>query len=101
MSPDDSLVLAFDFVNDISSGDTLISAVWSITVSEGEDDLVQHRLQGAPFLFTPPDGTLQTATMQRVGGLQPGVLYCVKATVIVNDTDQVSLWAGVYGEAVR
>ncbi len=100
--PDESLVYAFDFVNDLGIGEShLISAVWDISVVWGNDDDVQHRLQGAPFIFTPPDGTTNTATMQRIGGLQPGVLYRVKATAIMDDTDQKTLWSHIYGEAER
>ena len=100
--PDESLVYAFDFVNDLGTSESrLISAVWSITVASGEDDMVAHRLQGASFLFTPEDGTQPTATMQRIGGLQPGVMYCVKATAIVDDSDQKTLWSHIYGEAER
>jgi hypothetical protein len=88
-------------VNDVAPGERLLSAVWSITASLGVDELVAHRLQGAPFLFTPIGSTLPTATMQRIGGLQPGVMYCVKATVITSDTDQVNLWSHIYGEQAR
>lgn len=100
--PEESLVYAFDFVNDLGPGESaIISAVWSITVSDGDDPLVMHRLQGAPFLFTPPGAIGQTGIMQRIGGLQPGVTYCVKATALMNDTDQKSLWSHIYGEAAR
>jgi hypothetical protein len=99
---DESLVYAFDFVNDIGPGESMIvSAVWSITVSDGDDPLVMHRLQGAPLTFTPDGSATPTGTMQRIGGLQPGVTYCVKATAIMDDSDQKSLWSHIYGEAVR
>jgi hypothetical protein len=99
---DESLVYAFDFVNDLGRGESrIVSVVWSITVSDGDDPLVMHRLQGAPFIFTPDGSATPIATMQRIGGLQPGVTYCVKATAIIDDTDQKSLWSHIYGEAAR
>jgi len=52
-------------------------------------------------LFTPDGASQPTATMQRIGGLQPGVMYCVKATVVVDDSDQKTLWSHIYGEAER
>jgi len=100
--PDESLVYAFDFVNDLGKSESkLIRAVWSISVSQGEDDLVAHRLQGSPFLFTPDGASQPTATMQRIGGLQPGVMYCVKAVAVIDDSDQKTLWSHIYGEAER
>jgi hypothetical protein len=100
-SQEESLVYAFDFVNDFAPNEHLISAVWSISVSDGDDPQVAHRLQGAPFNLTTIGNTVVTATMQRIGGLQPGVMYCVAATCITSDTDQRTLWSHIYGEAVR
>jgi hypothetical protein len=99
--PEESLVYAFDFVNDLgTAGEKLISSVWSITVTQGDDPQVMHRLQGLPFLFTPKGSSVPTATMQRIGGLQPGVTYCVQALVVTSDTDQRSLWSHIQGVPV-
>lgn len=98
--PSESLVYAFDFVNDIGQGETKLNSVtWELSVVWGDDPLYMHRLQGNPFIFTPLDGVQPTATMQRIGGLQPGVLYRVKATAIMDDTDVKTLWSHIYGEA--
>jgi hypothetical protein len=99
--PDESLVYAFDFVNDLGvGGEKLVSAVWSISITQGDDPQVMHRLQGAPFIFTTQGNAVPTATMQRIGGLQPGVTYCVRALVITSDTDQRSLWSHIQGVAI-
>jgi hypothetical protein len=88
-------------VNDLGPGEAITSATWDISVVQGSDPLFMHRLQGNPFLFTTDDNTVPTATMQRIGGLQPGVTYCVRATVITATTDRRSLRSHIYGEAVR
>jgi len=101
MNQDESRVYGFDFVNDLGSSEKLVSTTWAISVVQGADSFYPHRLQGAPFLFTPDGAVQQTGTMQRIGGLIPGVTYCVRAIAVTSDGDQVSLRSHIYGEAVR
>jgi hypothetical protein len=98
---DDSIVYAFDFVNDVGPSEKLISATWQIIVVQGSDPLYTHRLQGSPFILATSGAALPQATMQRIGGLQPGVTYCVRATIITNLAVERSLHSHIYGEAVR
>jgi hypothetical protein len=81
----------FDFVNDLQAGDLISSAVWTCEVaakSAGADGGASGRLSG-PAVFTG------TKTTQRVTGMQPGVIYCLTATVVTNLADTISLWSHV------
>lgn len=78
---------AFNFVNDLASGDTLASAVWTCTVSQGTDPNPSARLVGAPAL----SGT--TTTTQRVAGGVAGVSYILTATATTTLGNVLVLWS--------
>lgn len=80
-----------DFVNDLNAGDTITSASWACEVaatSTGSDSAAASRISGATVIN-------KTRTTQRVTGLQPGVTYCLTATVETLNGDTISLWSHV------
>jgi hypothetical protein len=80
-----------DFVNDLQVGDTIVSAIWTCEVaakSAGADSGAASRVDGAAV-------NSGTKTTQRITGMQPGVIYCLTATVVTTLQDTVSLWSHV------
>ena len=81
----------FDFVNDIQAGDQIIGATWTCEVSERSllaDAEAASRIAGTAIFSG-------TKTTQRVTGLQPGVVYVLRADVTTEKEDIVSLWSHV------
>ena len=95
---DESEMLGLDFVNDLDSTETLTSSVWQITVAAGVDPTPDHR-QGPSLEVVPPGSSLKTGTVQRIGGLLPGVTYVVRAVVITSTGNTRSLWSHIRGVA--
>ena len=89
MAPDESQILAFDFVNDLPTGDA-INAVqpWNITVMSGIDAAPQTHAIGPAF----PSGTLSE---QRVAGLLANVTYALEAVISTIQGNTLSLWAAI------
>lgn len=72
MSPDEDLIHAFDFVNDyLTPGETISSAVWTMTAYNGIDAGASGRLVGSPTIAG-------LVVSQRVVGLLDGVTYRIR-----------------------
>lgn len=80
-------VYCIDFVNDLPTGDTLISAVWACSVSSGTDPNPSARLSGVPQIFNP------TKTTQLIIGGLAGVSYILQAVVQTTQGNTLSLWS--------
>lgn len=93
----ESEVFGLDFVNDLEVDETLISSVWTLAVVAGVDASPNDHLTGPSKVVTPDGGTLQTATIQRIGGLLPGVTYRTRAVVITSQGNTKSLWSHIRG----
>lgn len=93
----ESEVFGFDFINDLDPGEELLSSVWTLRVAAGSDPQVLKHLQGPPLVVVPFGGTLKTGTIQRIGGLKPGVTYAAHALVITTLGNSRNLWAHIRG----
>ena len=93
----ESEVFGLDFVNDLEHEEQLLSSVWTISVAEGVDPTPIVHLEGTSKVYVPLGSNLQTATMQRIGGLWPDVTYVVRAVVVTNQGNTRSLWSHVRG----
>jgi len=89
----ESEVYSLNFVNDLQSGETILSVVFALTVSEGTDADVATRLDGDP-------GLINTIAMQRITGLLPGVVYALQATVTTSLGNNISLWSRIPCEVI-
>jgi len=90
-------VLGLDFVNDVDTGEVLMSSTWDVLVVAGVDLRNISVLQGPCIEVVPIDGSLKTATIQRVGNLLPGVTYRVRAEVVTTRGNVRSLWSHIRG----
>lgn len=73
-----------------------IASVESVTcaVNYGTDADAATRLVGAPSIGPSPfTGTADAAVLQQWGNMLPGVTYLLVATVLLNDGQQLTLWA--------
>ena len=96
----ESDVLGLDFVNDLNPNEHIVSSNWTITVVAGLDVTPQSRLQGPSFLYTTRGNATPTAVIQRVGNLQPGVTYAMRAEIATDFTNYKDLWSHIRGEAI-
>jgi len=97
--PEESEVLGLDFVNDLEHNEVLMSSLWQMSVAAGVDVNPSAHLEG-PSIVTQPFGSeVNTATIQRVGGLKPGVTYIVRALVVTTLGNTRSLWSHIRGVA--
>lgn len=90
-------------MNDLTSGETISTVVgnaWNISVVQGTDANASAHIIGAATIVTPDGATSAIATVQRISGLQPGVVYAVQAVVTTSLGNTKSLWSRVFGEAV-
>lgn len=95
----ESEVVGLDFINDIEPIETLIASRWDMAVVAGVDPDPNDHLEG-PSMVVAPEGSLKkTATIQRVGGLWPGVTYRIRATVVTDQGNTVELWSHIRGIA--
>lgn len=101
METAESEVFGLDFVNDLDVGETLIGAVWLLTVIDGVDPTPVAHLIGTPTLVTPAGTTRQTATEHRISGLLPNVKYTAQAIVSTSSGNFRSLWSHIRGEPVE
>ena len=85
--PSESEIYAFNFVNDLTPGDTLASAVWTCTVSQGVDANPSARLSGAASVYE------STYTTQRIIGGVAGVSYILMATATTAQGNTLVLWS--------
>jgi len=90
-------VLGLDFVNDVDSGEVLMSSTWDIAVVAGVDANPVPHLQGPCIEVVPIGSGFKTATIQRVGNLLPGVTYRVRAEVVTTRGNVRSLWSHIRG----
>ena len=93
----ESEILGLDFVNDLDHDEVLISSVWDMLVVAGFDPSNASHLQGPCIEVVPRGSALKTATIQRVGGLHPGVTYRVRAEVVTTRGNVRSLWSHIRG----
>jgi len=93
----ESEVIGLDFVNDLQTDETLISSAWTIAVVSGKDTDPTDHLSGPSKVVAPLFGTLKTATIQRIGGILPGVTYRVGAVAITTLGNTLKLWSHIRG----
>ena len=79
---------------------TVVGGVWNISVAQGTDTNASAHIIGGATIVTPDGATSAIATVQRISGLLPGVVYSVQAVVTTNIGNTKSLWAHVFGEVV-
>ena len=83
-APTESEVFTLDFVNDLTDGDSIVSAAVTLTVNEGVDATPSSRLNGTY-------GVTGTKVMQRLTGLLSGVLYCLSITITTANGNDIEL----------
>lgn len=93
----ESEVFGLDFVNDLDGDEQLLSSVWELTVSDGDDPNPKIHLEGTSVVVVPFGSNMKTATIQRIGGLWPDVTYIVRAVVITDAGNTKTLWTHVRG----
>src|SRR5262249_31660218 len=93
---DESEVLGLDFVNDLDANETLLTSTWQMSVVVGVDPKPDHR-EGPSTEVVPLGSSLKTGTIQRVGGLTPGVTYLLRAVVVTTTGNTRSLWSHIRG----
>jgi hypothetical protein len=74
-----------------------MSSVWEIVPIAGVDLHPNTHLEGPSLPCVPLGSNRKTATIQRVGGLLPGVTYLVRAVVITTLGNTRSLWSHIRG----
>jgi len=94
----ESETFGLNFVNDLTAGETISSATWSISVAQGTDVNVAARLVGSASIVVPDGATSQIATVQRIAGLQPDVTYMVQAVVTTSLGNTKSLFTHIQGD---
>ena len=100
MSTAESDVIGLDFINDLNPEEHILVTNWFITVVAGVDVAAQKCLQGPSFSYTTDDNAYPTAVIQRVGDLQPGVTYAMRAEVETDFGNFKDLWSHIRGEAI-
>lgn len=96
----ESDVIGLDLVNDLNPNEHILVASWIISVVAGVDAAAQSRLQGPSFTYTTAGNAYPTAVIQRVGNLQPGVTYAMRAEVETDFGNFKDLWSHIRGEAI-
>jgi hypothetical protein len=83
-------VFGLNFVNDLPSGDSILSVVFTLTVKDGygTDPNPSAHLNGTP-------GVSGTTALQRLSGLLPGVTYILQAIVTTALGNTISLYSHV------
>jgi hypothetical protein len=84
-------VYSLDFVKDVASGETIVSAQWFLAVaedSEAEDANAQDHI----VLDSTNAGTVSS---QRIAGLVRGVKYVVQAKALTSQGNTKSLWSHI------
>jgi len=94
---EESEVLGLDFVNDLQHDEVLMSSVWDLSAVSGIDTDPNAHLEGPSFITEPYGSMRKTATIQRVGGLFPGVTYRVRAKCITTLGNEIHLWSHIRG----
>lgn len=93
----ESEVFGLDFVNDLEPNEILTTSIWTIAVVAGVDINANDRLEGPPKVVAPTGSSLNTSSIQRIGGLLPGTTYRVKAVAITSDGNTKTLWSHIRG----
>jgi hypothetical protein len=100
MSTTESDVLGLDFINDLDPDEHILVTNWVCTVVAGVDAAPQSRLFGPSFTYTTDGNAYPTAVIQRIGNLQPGVTYAMRAEVETDFGNFKDLWSHIRGEAI-
>jgi hypothetical protein len=90
-------VYGLDFVNDLEHDELVTESVWDLLAVSGVDVDPNVHLEGPSFVIEPYGSNRKTATMQRIGGLFPGVTYRVRAVVITSTGNTRNLWSHIRG----
>jgi hypothetical protein len=77
-------VFGLDFINDLPTGDSILSSSFTLIVDQGIDSNPSAHLNGAP-------GVGGTIALQRISGLLGGVNYLLQATVLTTLGNTISL----------
>ena len=77
-----------------------MSSVWTLQVMAGIDVNPNSHLEGPSLPITPLGSVLQTGTIQRIGGLLPGVTYATIATVVTSLGNTRMLYSRIQGISV-
>lgn len=93
----ESEVFGLDFINDLQPNEYLSKVTWSLVPISGFDENPDDHLIASPRIVIPDGGTLNTATIQRISGLLPGVTYRVKAVADTSLGNTKSLWSHIRG----
>lgn len=92
ITPNEVETFTFDFVNDVASGVTIVSATWLCSVASGTDASAASRLAGSPV-------NAGTRSSQRIAGCLDGVTYLIEARVVLSDGNTESLHSHLPCEA--
>lgn len=100
----ESETFGLNFVNDLTSGETIstvVGSTWNISVVQGTDTNASAHIIGSASIVIPDGATSNIATVQRISGLLPDVVYMVQAVVTTSLGNTKSLWSHIYGETVE
>ena len=92
-NPTESQVYSYDFINDLGTGETLVTASFALTVLEGTDNTPSSRLTGV-------SGINGSVASQRVQFLNAGVVYVLACTVTTSLSNTITLSAKLSCQAV-
>lgn len=90
-------MFGFDFVNDLDPDEALITTLWTIKVVSGVDPDPDDHLEGISKVVAPTGSIINTATVQRIAGLLPGVTYLVRAIAVTDQGNTKTLWSHIRG----
>lgn len=89
MAPVENEVFGINFVNDLSAGESIVSATFNISVDTGVDPSPSSHFVGLPS-FTG------ATALQRISGLLNGVTYILEAVVTTSLHNTLSLHSRVH-----
>ena len=79
-------VFSLNFINDLNSGEGIISVAWSIGVTYGNDPMPASRLLGNPGI----SGSIVSQTVSQPPA--PGIIYWLAAQVTTTSGRKLELW---------
>jgi hypothetical protein len=80
-------VFSLNFINDLNSGEGIVTAAFSIGVTFGNDPTPYSRLVGPPGVL----GTVVSQTVSQPPA--PGIIYWLSALVTTTTGRQLELWS--------
>jgi hypothetical protein len=93
--PNEDEYFGIDFINDLPTDESLVSASVALTLKLGDDPDPAGHLVGGPIIME------DTIVSQRIRNLQPGNVYTLRALAVSNVSGSiVSLWANIACEPV-